>query len=82
MRRQRRHFCISQQLKVMSLSYKNILYSFIYLLFSCNTLSLNHLDIFTADFFPKLTICVQLFAGSSVIYALIKHVTPLTPALV
>lgn len=82
MRRQRRHFCISQQLKVMSFSYKNILYSFIYLLFSCNTLILNHLDIFTADFSPKLTICVQLFAGSSDIYALIKHVTPLTQALV
>lgn len=82
MRRQRRHFSISQQLKVMSFSYKNILYSFIYLLFSCNTLILNHLDIFTADFSPKLTICVQLFAGSSVIYALIKHVTPLTQALI
>lgn len=64
MRRQRRHFCISRQLKMMSFSYKNILYSFIYLLFSCNTLILNHLDIFTADFFPKLTIVFNCLQGA------------------
>lgn len=38
--------------------------SFIHLLFSCNTLILNHLDIFTADFFPKLTIVFNCLQGA------------------